>query len=120
MPLPDTHPLHEEPVETTTASVASGQTATVRAPYTGRITKVAAAPTTATTGGTATLTVTAVSAGGTPATVGVISIPISTVTDSSVGCTQAVAEGDLIVFTFSGSGTAGGVIGLTAYVRRGG
>jgi hypothetical protein len=114
MPLPDVHPLHETAVGTTTATVASAQTATVRAPYTGRVVKIAASPGVATGGGTATCTVTIAGT-----TAGTIAVPISTATDTATTLYASCTEGDPIVFTFSGSGTGGGVCGLTAYVRRG-
>ena len=75
MPVPDNHPLHEQALPATTATVVAAQTATVYAPFTGRLTSVAA--TTGATVGTAaaTLGVTVAGVAATPT----LSIPQGTV-----------------------------------------
>ena len=100
MPIADNHPLHEEPVGAVTATVASGQTATMRAPFTGRVMKVSACPATATTGGTATCTVTIAG------TAAGRSRSIATVSDTGTAMFAPCNEGDLIVFAFTGSALA--------------
>jgi hypothetical protein len=118
MPVPDIHPLFEVPVPTTTASVVAAQTATVYAPFTGRLTSIAA--TTGATVGTAAavlgLTVAGVAATGT------LTVPQGTVAgvNTSGGINAACMQGDPVVLTWSGTATAGGPVGITAYFRRGG
>lgn len=118
MPVPDVHPLFETPLSTTTATVVNAQTATVYAPFTGRLTSVAA--TTGATVGTAAATLGITIAG--VATAAGLSIPQGTVSgvNTSAAINATCAQGDPIVLTWSGTATAGGPLGIIAYVRRGG
>lgn len=129
MPLPYPHPLNDDQLTTTAASVATGVSGVIRAPFKGRL--IAGGTMLGSTVATADATCT-ISVAGTAVTGGsfVITQSGSAIGDhdyastydpnaNSVMTGTAVNENDLIRFAFTGSGTGGGNVHCYAVIRAG-
>ncbi|TGN75961.1 hypothetical protein EOW77_0032355 [Bradyrhizobium yuanmingense] len=129
MPLPYPHPLNDDQLTTTAASVATGVSGVIRAPFKGRL--IAAGTMLGSTVATADATCT-VSVAGTAVTGGsfVVTQSGSAIGDhdyassydtsaNSVLTPTVVNENDLIRFAFTGSGTGGGNVHCYAVIRAG-
>lgn len=129
MPLPYPHPLTDEAVATTAASVATGVSGVIRAPFKGKL--VAVGTMLGSTVATADATCT-VSVAGTAVTGGsfVVTQSGSAIGDHDYASSYDpnansqmspayVNENDVIRFAFTGSGTGGGNVHCYAVIRLG-
>jgi hypothetical protein len=121
MPVPNPVPLNVIELPTTVASVATGQTAQMSAPFTGRIILVGAstgANPTATADATCTTSVNGVAIpnGAFTVTSGTTAY---TATTNGISSGGIVNLGDTITWAFTGTGTGGGITNVFAQLRRG-
>lgn len=120
MALPETHPIDEVIVTTSSLTAANGIFGVMQAPFRGRIVKVGTRISSVLSTADATCTVTVA---GTTVTGGPIVI---TQSGSAAGDhdfytptgANTCNEDDLIRFAFTGSGTAGGHVHCYAVIRR--
>jgi hypothetical protein len=130
MPLPYPHPLSDDSVVGSAASVATGVAGVIRAPFKGKLiaagTMIGSAVSTADATCTVSIAGTAVSGGSF-----VITQSGSAIGDhdyastydpnanSAISGNNLVNENDLIKFAFTGSGTGGGNVHCYAVIRQG-
>lgn len=120
MALPVTHPLDEVVITTTAASVATGVSGVMRAPFRGKVLKVGTMIGSVVSTADATVTT---SIAGTAITGGAFVITQSSSAigdhDSAVPTAADICnEDDLIRFAMTGSGTAGGHVHCYAVIKR--
>jgi hypothetical protein len=130
MPLPFSHPLNDEAVCSTAASVATGVAGVIRAPFKGKLIAVGTmlGSTVATADATCTVSIagTAVTGGSFVITQSGSAIgdhDYASVYDTTANATitgaNLVNENDVIKFAFTGSGTGGGNVHCYAVIRAG-
>src|SRR5262245_30561124 len=119
MPVPTPKPLNVARTYGTCSTVATGQSGTAYAPFSGRLVTVGCSvgATVATADATCTISVNGVAVS--PALAFTVTSGTTIGIGGSGGSNAMVNEGDVISFAFTGSGTAGGPVGLWADVRRG-